>query len=99
MVVARTPLSTEACDGCRAGRCGSINNEAAARCLQSTVCAIPDWAQKRREEITPKMCSDLQAQELQDAWGMYMESFSSRDIACDTLFAPRQDLAIKPQGL
>ncbi|CAE7808593.1 wss2 [Symbiodinium sp. CCMP2456] len=34
-----------------------------------------------------------QAAELQDAWGMYMESFSSRDIACDTLFAAFYDAA------
>ena len=64
--------------------------------LQSTVCEIPDRAsQTRREE----MCGDLQAGELQDAWGMYMESFSSRDIACETLFAPRQHLTIELRGL
>ncbi|CAE7188346.1 wss2 [Symbiodinium necroappetens] len=34
-----------------------------------------------------------QARELQDAWGMYMESFSSSDVACDTLFAAFYDAA------
>ncbi|CAE7369292.1 unnamed protein product [Symbiodinium natans] len=40
-----------------------------------------------------------QARELQDAWVMFMESFSSRDVACDTLFVAFYDAAPSLQSL